>query len=55
MAKPVLKFIQWFSVLRIIKMILKIKKKVRRLIFPKFKTYYKETVTKKKEKIVVLA
>ena len=41
-------------------MILKIKEKVRRLTFPKFKTHYKETVTKKKKKkkkkkIVVLA
>ena len=31
-------------------MILKIKEKVRRLTFPKFKTHYKETVTKKKKK-----
>ena len=31
-------------------MLLKIKEKVRRLTFPKFKTHYKETVTKKKKK-----
>jgi len=31
-------------------MLLKIKEKVRRLTFPKFKTHYKETVIKKKKR-----